>query len=137
MELKESLGLRTASRTELLKSEKTSTAEVKSWLVLVELSWSSVWMMTVESGEVVSTLGWAEQEGRRWSGRVWARLRQHFSSSSLPVWVRICRQVFVSRMIFSTARLSSGLNCCLAWLRLRHSCREKRMLVAVRRLALL
>ena len=42
MELKESLGLRTASRTELLKSEKTSTAEVKSWLVMLELGCSSV-----------------------------------------------------------------------------------------------
>ena len=44
IELKESLGLRTASRTELLKSEKTSTAE----------RYSGWWWMGAEDVELTS-----------------------------------------------------------------------------------
>ena len=138
IELKESLGLRTASRTELLKSEKTSTAErysVLRWCcwggeVTVELTSAEntstadkcsgcfcCWGLAgVEVSCCASTVvvesGEAEVEvdAVRWEGIVEASTVRLTSRSSPPAWVRIWRQVLTSRMIFSAASASLRLN---------------------------
>ena len=137
IELKESLGLRTASRTELLKSEKTSTAERYSVLrwgcwggeATVELTsaentstadkcWGCCWDLAgVEvscccASTVVESgevVEAAVVEAVRWEGIVEARTVRLASRSSPPACVRIWRQVLTSRIIFSAASVSRVL----------------------------